>query len=96
MIAIYTILGSLLLGIGTRAGDGVAVMVGMILGLLGLGVVTIILIIRIGVGAIPTGAGGILIGTTTPGILVYEAGATQIAEAGGGVEILMLAKHLLL
>ena len=93
MIPIYTILGFLLLGIGIRDGDGAIVMVGMIRGLLGLGVVTII---RIGVGVIPTGDGAILIGTTTLGIMVHEVGATQIAEAGGAVEILMPVIHLLL
>ncbi len=93
MIPIYTILGYLLLGIGIRDGDGVIVMVGMIRGILGLGVVTII---RIGVGVIPTGDGAILIGTTTLGIMVHEVGATQIAEAGEAVEILMPVIHLLL
>ena len=93
MIPIYTILGYLLLGIGIRDGDGAIVMVGMIRGILGLGVVTII---RIGVGVIPTGDGAILIGTTTLGIMVHEVGATQIAEAGEAVEILMPVIHLLL
>ena len=93
MIPIYTILGFLLLGIGIHDGDGAIVMVGMIRGLLGLGVVTII---RIGVGVIPTGDGAILIGTTTLGIMVHEVGATQIAEAGEAVEILMPVIHLLL
>ena len=93
MIPIYTILGFLLLGIGIRDGDGAIVMVGMIRGLLGLGVATII---RIGVGVIPTGDGAILIGTTTLGIMVHEVGATQIAEAGEAVEILMPVIHLLL
>ena len=96
MIPIYTILGYLLLGIGIRDGDGAIVMVGMIRGILGLGVVTIILITRIGVGVIPTGDGAILIGTTTLGIMVHEVGATQIAEAGEAVEILMPVIHLLL
>ena len=93
MIPIYTILGFLLLGIGIRDGNGAIVMVGMIRGLLGLGVATII---RIGVGVIPTGDGAILIGTTTLGIMVHEVGATQIAEAGEAVEMLMPVIHLLL